>query len=186
MDIEHGLAIDWLDFHSMCIVCTLSLSLSRSNLHSHKRCWSDWYQIRSANFRLNSLNFSLASYTFTSPILMRSGLMCVWLLFCFCLFFSYYLGFSVIVASSIVYANNSSSQITFTLCCFWCDMCWLVIWFPRAFGGFFLMYWCCFYFVCSKPLLIALFLTGSVIVAVEMLPTRGFKMLGTKLSAAFF
>lgn len=30
------------------------------------------------------------------------------------------------------------------------------------------------------------FLTGSVIDAVEMLPTCGFKMLGTKLSAAFF
>lgn len=184
MDIEYGLDIDWLDFHSMCIVCTLSLSLS--NLHTHIRWRIDWYQIRSANFRLNSLNFSLASYTFTSPILMRSGLMCVWFYFA-CVSFSLIISVSVWLSRQV-----SSMQITVALKLLSRFVVFDVIcvgWSSDSRARSVVSSWCVlvlFLFCLFKASLDRYFLTGSVIDAVEMLPTCGFKMLGTKLSAAFF
>lgn len=102
--------MDWLLIGLIFIQCALCAhSLSLSNQHTHKRWRIDWYQIRSANFRLNSLNFSLASYTFTSPILMRSGLMCVWFYFA-CVSFSLIISVSVWLSRQV-----SSMQITVAL-----------------------------------------------------------------------
>lgn len=154
MDIEYGLAIDWF---ACFIQCALTYTLWLSD---------EWYQIRSANFRLNSLNFSLASYTFTTDIDavwldVRSILYLVFVFFSLLVFLS--LSQYITVASSIAnaklaYASNSSSRITFTLCCFWCDMCCLVIWFARVwwflfyvslFLSFCVCCCCCFFFVQS-------------------------------------
>lgn len=99
----------WLAWFSFNVHCVHTLSLSLSQTCTHKRWSSNWYQIRSANFRLNSLNFSLASYTFTSPILMRSGLMCVW-------FYFASVSFALIISVSVWLSRQvSSMQITVAL-----------------------------------------------------------------------
>lgn len=97
----------WLAWFSFNVHCVHTLFLSQTS--THKRWRIDWYQIRSANFRLNSLNFSLASYTFTSPILMRSGLMCVW-------FYYACVSVSLIISVSVWLSRQvSSMQITVAL-----------------------------------------------------------------------
>lgn len=106
--------------------------------------WWRWrrrpYQIRSVNFRLNSLNFSPnVTYAPVYATILRCGE--TWCAFGVLLFF--YLRLLFYSAHTYYYrvkyrlnSSNSSSQITFTLCCFWCDMwCCLVIWFACPMAG---------------------------------------------------
>lgn len=165
------LSLGSLSLSRSCSISLSFLSFSGSHTHSFNAHWDDddddrRIKIRSANFRLNSLNFSpvLVCCCVCVCVCILYIVICFWcgetwcacrslvILLLFSVFYFYvylfrctwlllWLILSRQVSPRMQRPSNSSSQITFTLCCFWCDMCCLVIWFAWRWLLFRLLSW---------------------------------------------